>query len=337
MRADLAHPGELGPDDVSGWRGLQQADPLLASPFLGPSFARVVGSVRADARVAVLEGGSGYFGFHRGRGRVGSPLGRTLGDYQALVAPRELTWTPRELVRACSLRSYAFDHAIVAQTPWRSSARLVERSPVLRLERFDPGEDMPSEAARKVRRLEREGEPRFVWHDAAPDALATLVRWKRDQYQRTGVYDIFRHTWVRELVDRLHAAAEPDLTAALACLYDGDELIGAHLFLRAGAVLHSWMPAHDPGRAKQSPGIVLLRAIVLDAPGRGVRVIDFGKGTQRYKLRFANDAIEVGTGSVQSLAALDAVAAAGRSAAGALNRTRLQGAYYRRSRRAQVG
>ena len=337
MHADVAHPRELGSEQAARWRALQQRSPLLGSPFLGPSFARIVGSVREDARVAALADGAGFFAFHRGGGGAGAPLGRTLADYQALVAAPGLRWTPRELLRACGLRSFAFDHMIVAQEPWRPAMRVVERSPVVDLARFDPDADMPTLAGRKARRLERDGTPRFVWRQADPAALATLVRWKRGQYARTGVYDIFEHAWVAELVARMHAAEEADLTGVLACLYDGDQLIAAHLMLQAGPVLHSWIPAFDAELAKQSPGLVLLRAVLLEAPARGVTLFDFGKGDESYKLSVANDTIEVGAGSVQSAAPWRAVASSARAAVEAANRTRLQGRVYRAERRAQVG
>ncbi len=337
VRADLIHPSDLGAPDRARWHALQQSDPLLASPFLGPSFARVVGSVREDARVAVLAGDGGFFAFHHGRGGAGAPLGRTLADYQALVAAPGLQWTPRDLVRACGLGSYSFDHMIVAQEPWVPVIRTREPSPVVDLTRFDPDSDMPAEAGRKARRLDRDGAPRFEWHDTDPQALATLVRWKQGQYARTGVYDIFGHAWVMELVQRLHAAAEADLHGVLACLYGGDELIAAHLLLQAGPVLHSWMPSHEPARAKGSPGLVLLRAILLAAPARGVELLDFGKGTDSYKGRFANGAIEVGAGSVEGHLPRRALAGAERTVHGIVNRTRLQGRAYCSQRRAQVG
>lgn len=337
MHADVVHPRELGPEHAARWRALQRRSPLLGSPFLGPSFAAVVGAERRDARIAVLDDGAGFFAFHRSRGRIGSPLGRTLGDYQAVVAAPDLGWTPERLTRACGLRSYAFDHMLVAQDGWRHVTRDVAPSPVVDLERFDPEADMPGEAGRKARRLDREGEPRFAWHEPDPAALETLVRWKRDQYARTGVYDIFGHAWVQAVVRRLHAAAQEDLTGVLACLYDGDDLIAAHLMLQAGPVLHSWMPAHDPARAKGSPGLVLLRAILLQAPAEGAALLDFGKGTDDYKGRFANDTIDVGAGSVQSAAPWRAAAAAARAGLQVMNRTRLQGRAYRAERRAQVG
>jgi CelD/BcsL family acetyltransferase involved in cellulose biosynthesis len=337
VHADVVHPRELGPEQAAHWRSLQRQTPLLGSPFLGPAFARIVGAERADARVAVLTDGAGFFAFHRGPGGIGSPLGRTLADYQAFVAAPGLDWEPDAVVRASGLRTYAFDHALLEQEQWRAFARAAEPSPVVDLERFDAAADMPGEAGRKARRLDREGEPRVEWHDPDPAALATLVRWKRDQYARTGVYDIFSHAWVPAVVGRLHAAAEEDLTGVLACLYDGDDLIAAHLLLQAGPILHSWMPAHDPDRAKQSPGLVLLRAILLAAPAHGVRLLDFGKGTDSYKGRFANDAIEVGAGSVQSAVAWHALAGMGRASAQIVQRTRLQGRAYRAERRLQVG
>lgn len=336
VQADVVRPGELARADIELWRTLQQTDTALQSPFLGPSYARLVGSLRADTRVAVIAGG-GFFAFHRGPGGIGAPVGRTLADYQALIAAPGLSWSARELVLACRLRSYTFDHALVAQPQWRATARLFEHSPVVRIARFDPEVDMPSEAVRKARRLDRDGEPRFTWHETDPAALATLVRWKRNQYRRTGVYDVFGHPWVAELAERLHAAAEPDLSGVLACLRDGDDLIAAHLMLRSGPVLHSWIPAHEPLRNGQSPGLVLLRALVLEAPARGIEVLDFGKGTEVYKARLANDAIQLAAGSVQSRKAWRAGAAAARAAVKLANRTRLQGRCYRTSRRLQVG
>lgn len=337
MHADIVHPRELGAEQAARWRAIQQGDPLLGSPFLGPSFAQLVGAERPDARVAILNDGAGYFAFHRARGRIGLPLGRTLGDYQGVVAEPDLAWTPEQLARACRLRSYAFDHMITAQQQWQPAVRAREPSPVVDLARFDPEKDMPRESRQKARRLERDGEPRFVWHEPDAAALATLVGWKRLQYARTGVYDIFAHAWVGALVSRLHRAAEPDLVGVLACLYDGEDLIAAQLALLAGPVMHLWMPAYDAARSDESPGLVLQREILLEAPARGVRIVDFGKGTDGYKKRFANDAIEVGAGSVQSAAPWRAAAAAARASVHAVNRTRLQGRAYRAERRALVG
>jgi CelD/BcsL family acetyltransferase involved in cellulose biosynthesis len=337
VHADVIHPRELHAEQAARWRALQQRDPLLGSPFLGPSFAQVVGAERPDARVAVLNDGAGFFAFHHGRGRTGAPLGRTLADYQGVVSEPDLAWTAEQLTHACGLRSYAFDHVIAAQPQWQPAIRVREPSPVVDLVRFDPEKDMPRESRQKARRLARDGEPRFVWHEPGAAALATLVRWKRQQYARTGVYDIFDHAWVPALVRRLHAAAEPDLAGVLACLYDGEDLIAAQLALLAGSVMHLWMPAYDPARADQSPGLVLQREILLEAPARGVTIVDFGKGTDGYKGRFANDTIEVGAGSVQSAAPWRAAAAAARASLQAVNRTRLQGRAYRAQRRVQVG
>ncbi len=337
VRAELVHPRDLGPGDLDRWRALQQADPLVGSPFLGPSFARIMGAVREDARVAVLDESSGFFAFHRERGGVAAPLGRTLADYQGVVADAGLDWTPRELLRASGLRSYAFDHMVAAQQQWGPAIRARTPSPFVDLTRFDPEKDMPRESRQKARRLARDGDPRFVWHDPDPAVLAQLVGWKREQYARTGVYDIFDHDWVPRLVARVHAAAEEDLTGVLACLYDGDDLIAAQLALQAGPVMHLWMPAYDPARADESPGLILQREILLAAPANGAEILDFGKGTDSYKGRFANGEIEVGDGSVQAGRAAAAVAGSVRSVSGLVDRTRLQGRAYRARRRSQVG
>ncbi|MEI9963932.1 MAG: hypothetical protein WDM92_03770 [Caulobacteraceae bacterium] len=53
IQAEVKHPSALSPAEIAAWRGFCAADPALQSPLLGPDFARLVGEVRCDARVAV--------------------------------------------------------------------------------------------------------------------------------------------------------------------------------------------------------------------------------------------------------------------------------------------
>ena len=78
MTVHLVRPGELGPAEIATWHSMQDATLSLADPFLSPEFARAVGRVQPDTRVAVLAGRettTGFFPFERRRFGVGVPVG----------------------------------------------------------------------------------------------------------------------------------------------------------------------------------------------------------------------------------------------------------------------
>lgn len=205
------------------------------------------------------------------------------------------------------MRSYVFNHLIGAQIEFRPFFTAVARSPVVDLaegldayvhRQREAGRTVMQEIRTKTRRLDRRFGLRFVWHEAERAALATLVRWKSEQYRRTRVFDLFSRRWVVEVVERLHATQSPDLAGVLSCLYTDETLIAVHMGLRSGRLLHSWFPAYDHRFAKYSPGLVVLLAVIEAAATRGVRRFDLGKGEESYKPRFANGSIAVGAGSV---------------------------------------
>ena len=118
MRVSVVRPGELGLDDIASWRAMQAGTPSLASPFLSPEFTIAVGELRPGARVAVLSEGSavvGFFPFERGRFGAGMPIATGLTDCQGLIHAAGLQWDARELVRACRLPAWRFDHLEASQ------------------------------------------------------------------------------------------------------------------------------------------------------------------------------------------------------------------------------
>ena len=157
----------------------------------------------------------------------------------------------------------------------------------------------PDEARLKRRRLERRWGLRFELHETDPGSLRTFLRWKSEQYHRTGAFDVLSRPWVVEILERVHGTQADGFSGVFSCLYAGDSLVAAHLSLRSGPILHSWFPAFDVEFAKFSPGLVLFLEIAEAAPAHGIRVFDFGKGDEPYKQLFANSAIEVAAGSVE--------------------------------------
>jgi hypothetical protein len=128
MKITVVHPGELGQCELARWRSIQRATPSLANPLLSPEFTVAVGRLRSRAPVAVLFDGPeivGFFPFERRALRYGVPIGAGHNDCQGLVHLADLDWDPLELLRACGLAVWEFDHLVDGETPssrTRSSA-----------------------------------------------------------------------------------------------------------------------------------------------------------------------------------------------------------------------
>ena len=115
---------------------MQRKTESLVNPFLCPEFTVAVDSFRPDARVAVLADGReiiGFFPFQRRRFGVGLPIGAGLNDCQGLIHAPEVDWDPRELLRACKVSVWQFDHLVNGQLPFERYAVTVASSPVIDL------------------------------------------------------------------------------------------------------------------------------------------------------------------------------------------------------------
>jgi CelD/BcsL family acetyltransferase involved in cellulose biosynthesis len=304
LACEVTAAAELGASERDRWEAIRAQDPALASPFFAFDYTAAVASVRRDVHVAVLRDAGeivGFLPFQRALGGAGRPVGGKLTDYQGAIVAPGLGWDVRSVLRGAGLRSLRFDHLIASQRPFRPYFSSVASSPVVDLD--DPAKPppgAPSQAARKRKRLERRSVLRFTRSEASGDALRTLMGWKAAQYRRTGAFDAMGRPWVRDVLERLHATRTDALAGELACLYADDELLAAHFGLRSGRVLHWWFPAYDAAFARDSPGLVLLRLLLDDAPEAGIGLLDFGKGEEDYKASFANDAIELGVGVAEA-------------------------------------
>ena len=263
-----------------------------------------------DVRVAVIEDAgsvAGFLPFEVGRRRHGRPVGRPFSDYHGPVLDDAAAIDARELVRACGLATWSFDHlpaGIAAFAPhvWSHGA-----SPYLDLVGgVRPRGGRPACASdirgalRKARKLAREVGPlRFVPHSDDPDLLAQTIAWKRQQYAETGVHGRPRGRRApASCSGTSHAAQASEFAGVLSVLHAGDQVAALHLGLRSGGVLHSWFPAYNPELHRYSPGLVLLLELAGAAPALGIRELDFGKGEARYKLALATGTVPLHEGCV---------------------------------------
>ncbi|WJV48106.1 GNAT family N-acetyltransferase [Streptomyces flavofungini] len=302
-------PEELSPALRRAWYRAMEDSPAYANPFLAPEFAAAVGHCRGGARVAILhEEGEpvGFFPYERTAFGVGRAVGLGLSDCQGLVHRPGVTWDPQELLRACGLSVFEFDHLVEEQKPFGEYVTGTFASPVVDLrdgDAEDGGEsvdaDDPDAYARwlraaypglakttlkKERRLARDlGEMRFVFDERDPRVLRRLMDWKSAQYRRTARMDRFAKPWIVDLVNYLFQVRHEHFTGVLSVVYAGGRPVAAHFGPRSRTVFAAWFTAYDPELRYYSPGLIMHLRMAEAAGRQGVRILDLGRGDKEYK------------------------------------------------------
>jgi CelD/BcsL family acetyltransferase involved in cellulose biosynthesis len=294
MKIVVVRASELSGKSIARWAEIQRDNPHLFSAFFRPEFTQSVARVRSDVFVAEIDGGAAYFPFQRNSFGLAGPVGGTVSDYQGLIADADFTCDPAVLVRACGLRSWSFDHVVAAQSMFTPYCTTVTESPVVDvLDGVVVGTpSLHSDHRRKWRKLERDLGRIEVELDADNRFLRDLcLKWKSAQYHRTGKPDLFAQVWMRNLVNVIASARQPEFAGITSVLSAGGQPIAIHFGMRTNAIWHWWFPAYDPQFQRYSPGILLLLQMIAGAANLGIRTIDFGRGDNDYKARFANRSV----------------------------------------------
>ncbi|MFH8935975.1 GNAT family N-acetyltransferase [Streptomyces griseosporeus] len=296
MHITVHRADELTDAQRKSWHEAMDESPEFANPFLAPEFAQGVARHRAGVRIAVLHDGGepvGFFPFERTSLGVGRALGLGLSDCQALVHRPGVVWDTRELLRACGLASFEFDHLVEQQKPFAPHVTGLFPSPVIDLEHGDDGypewlratyPGLAKTTLKKERRIGRDiGETRFVFDERDPRALRQLMRWKSAQYRRTGRMDRFSRPWIVDLVTDLFELREEHFTGVLSVLYAGDRPVAAHFGPRSRTVLAAWFTAYDPDVHRYSPGLMMHLRMAETGRRQGIALLDLGRGDKEYK------------------------------------------------------
>lgn len=289
VRLETIHPSELRAADVERWRGHQR--PGTLSPYLTPDWAQIIGAVRPDARVCIIDDGQGYFGAQRLSRFSAMGMGAPISDYQGVVGVEGLQVTPQALCRALGVGRIDLTHTPAGQTLFAAAGaegswiaethgarELYEAALKQRRAEFVRQTD------KKARKLERErGQIEFRAQSPERADFETLLSWKNAQLKETGQPEIWATPWVREALERCFSAHEASFAGALFTLSVEGQLAAAAFCLRSAKVLHFWVVAHDNKFDAYSPGVQLARRIIGWAADHGVSEVDFGPGDYQYK------------------------------------------------------
>ncbi len=322
LTAETVRPADLTAKDRAAWMALRGSADAFQSPLLGPDFAEMVGRVRADAAVAVIRRSGRAIGFlphHRRPQGLARPIGAPFADYHALVAEPGLDGIAA--LKLSGLREYRFSALVDPHGAFPKGEAPNEEAYAIALERGEAGGADHLEALRagspkrfkNVRRLdhkmEREvGPVALISPDHDRSTFDMMFAWKRAQFLRTGLTDVFSAPWARGLMGRLFEAREGRLRGQMITLQVAGRPAVMHFGVREGDRYHPWIAAQDEALAAYSPGQVFLWRAIEAMPSMGLYWYDLAAGHDHYKTPYASRTIPIGEGSVRIAPGLEAEA-----------------------------
>src|SRR5262245_32440968 len=214
---------------------------------------------------------------------------------QAVVHAPGYAWDGAELLEACGLAVWEFDHLIAEQVRYFAPQEYAPRaSPVVDLTDGWDNWIARKKTSRRIKRsreqerkLEREHGPlRFVLDSRDPRHLDLLMQWKSAQYRRTGRFDRFARRWFADGMRQLFETRTETFSGELSVTFVRDRPVSLCLSLRADGILGGWFPAYDVDFARYGPGTIHQRHLLMHAAANGIRLFDCGAGEERYKQTF---------------------------------------------------
>lgn len=336
MQADLKRPSELTEAERGAWAAFRAAGPLLDIPYFAPEFAQACEMARGDARVAVIRRGGAVKAFlplHTGRVGYARPLGGPLGDYHGLIAEPGFDARATDILRAAGVPVFEFHSVLAAQGAFRPHHAWRDGSWVIDLsEGYDGFIEARSAAEAKAfrnirsrRRKLEEAEDgfEFILDDPDPAVFETMVAWKRAQYRRTGVFDVFSVGWTNRLMRDIAGRRGDGFAGCVSSLRIGGRIAAVHVGMRSATAMHYWFPAYDPAFSNYGPGLALLLEIARGSAAQGVTAIHLGPGDYDFKQHLGGYQIGLAAGCVAAPSMVAALRGVTTRMAGALERAPL--------------
>lgn len=297
MRYFVKAAAELTELERAAWADMRAANPALYSPYYHLDYTRVVAGLRDDVRVITGYEDGAPAAFLAVQGTAfARPVGAPMTDYHGVICRPETQIDLSAMLSAAGIGAYHYDAlartaGIVAPEPIACSVIDLSGGGA----QWREGQDGSyrrhlKSLRRRIRKSESEhGEVITVLQTRGQDVYDQVIAWKRDQYARTGKYDVLSANWTRGLLDELMARTGETLRADMHALYFGDRLAAVDLGLTDGQTYHSWITAYDPQLRNYSPGMQLLEQIIDGAAGCGYHALDLGPGLDGYKKHYADE------------------------------------------------
>ncbi|MEM9179464.1 MAG: GNAT family N-acetyltransferase [Pseudomonadota bacterium] len=308
MKFELYRPQDLSAEQWQIYAALRDARSIYDDPFFDPDFARIVGEVREDTRIGFASDKDGVFAvwpLHIRPGNWARPIGAPFSDWNGPILAENTHLSAQEILAGfdiSGLTTQGFQPLSAAPTDEldRCGANVSDLSQGWQAFIADQEAQWPKHF-KKMRRVYRNVErdfsgPQVTWDDRRDDSFNRLMTLKREQYARTGYYDVLHAPWTRSLFDRLRHFEGPRLRARMSSLYFGEQMAAGEFNLQSDTVLHGWITAFDQACSKYSPGNILVQEILASMNDTGLILYDSGPGLDHYKRHYSNAQIAIESG-----------------------------------------
>ena len=312
MKFQLLRPSQMSEDLWDRFAELRDARAIYDDPFFDPLYARIVGKLRGDTRIAVAEEAGtpvGFWPIHRRPGAWARPIGGPFSDWHGPVLSADADLAPHDFLRGVGLLG-------MSTFGWLPQHRESEvRLSLAGANMTYVGDDWEafiSEQSnrwpkhfKKMRRLARNverdfSEVEFRYDDLSDETFARLIELKRDQFVRTGRHDVLAPGWVNELLQHLRAAEGPRFRLRLVSLHLDGKHAASELLLQSDKVMHGWITAFESDFGQYSPGNMVVQMMLEEMSKGGAKTYDAGPGLDHYKRHYANYQVPVGSGVVRA-------------------------------------
>ncbi|WP_394694467.1 GNAT family N-acetyltransferase [Hyphobacterium sp.] len=336
IEAELKKPSDLLTVEREAWVAFTDADPALASPYFRLEFAECCEEARSDTRVLVVrENGQivGFLPLQMGKVGYARPLAGPLSDVHGVISEPGREVDLKSWLKAGGVPLFEFHSALGLQSCWKEHSAVQDGSWIIDMSKgFDAFEQSRAELEPKAfrnirsrrRKLEEaEGGFEFRMDDDRPEAFATMVDWKSQQYRRTGVFDVFSVEWTGKLLKALLKKRTDRFRGICSTLNMGGQIAAVHVGMGSESRSHYWFPAYDPAFNKLSPGLLLLLEKVRVAASEGRDTVELGPGDYDFKRNLSSSQVPLAQGCILTASAPATLRGAARSLADAFEKAPL--------------
>ncbi len=310
LRIDVFPASDLNGQAASDWETMRSLCPDLASPFFSSTFSRVVGQLRPFAKIAAIHRDDVLAGFlpleFVGRNII-EPIGKAFNDSHGLICDPAAPLGYCDVLNALGVKMFRFHSLAGPGHGYQSHVMGTGPSFLANLAAHPEGyvaylensRGTISKQRRKSRKMVQDLGPLRLELDCRDEsALESTISLKRDQYQRSYIFDILSVDWSRQMLRQLWQQQDESCRGLLSVLYAGDKIVAAHFGMIEGELLHYWFPVFDRQHRQYSPGTALFLRVANQAASLGIKRIDLGYGDQGYKHKLVDTITEVPYGCV---------------------------------------
>lgn len=312
LKCEIKHPDEITQAQRGKWLDALRCCELV-SPLLHPDFTAAVATVRSDTMVILATDARDRQAFlpiqMLGFGRA-VPVGANWSDYHALIAEPGFDGDLSSVVATSNVRNFSFTGllnnsmnttGIGLRFDLNAEPHAFDAIRARSAKRFKQYRRLKNKLARDVGPIE------LRVADPDPRALEKLIRWKSDQFGRTGRHDVCRPQWAQDLFHILFEDTTSYIRGILVTLHAGDHLVAAEFGPASDTAFHPWLAGYAPELARYSPGNILVHELIRTMPENGLTIYELGSDDAAYKSAFSNKTLPTSSGAVQALISGSAV------------------------------